>query len=79
MTAAEIASALGGRREGRSYRCPCPIHGGRSLIVTERRGKTLFRCKGGCEQNAVLAALADLGLFGRERSDRDSVCDAERF
>jgi phage/plasmid primase-like uncharacterized protein len=78
MTPAEIAKALGGRREGRAWRCPCPVHGGRSLLVTDRRGKTLFNCKAGCEQGAVLAALCNLGLFGRERVNRECASSAER-
>jgi len=78
MTAAELAKALGGKREGRSWRCPCPKHGGRSLIVTERAGKTLFNCKAGCDQDAVLEALRDLGLFGKAHIDRVRVAEAER-
>jgi hypothetical protein len=78
MTPAEIAKALGGRREGRAWRCPCPVHGGRSLLVTDRRGKTLFNRKAGCEQGAVLAALCNLGLFGRERVNRECASSAER-
>jgi hypothetical protein len=34
-TAAEIAAALEGRREGRQWRCRCPIHGGRSLLIRD--------------------------------------------
>ena len=34
MNAAEVAVALGKpRREGRHWRCLCPLHGGHSLIV----------------------------------------------
>jgi putative DNA primase/helicase len=78
MTAAELAKALGGKREGHAYRCPCPVHGGKSLIVTERRGKTLFHCKAGCEQDAVVEALRDLGLFGAANIDRIRRAAAER-
>jgi hypothetical protein len=78
LTAAELAAALGGKREGHSWRCPCPKHGGRSLIVAERRGKILFNCKAGCAQDAVLDALRDLGLFGRANVDRQRVAEAER-
>ena len=36
MTAAEIAAACGNaRREGRDWRCRCPLHGGRSLTAKE--------------------------------------------
>lgn len=35
-------------REGRSYRLTCPLHGGRSLIVSERSdGSVLINCMGG--------------------------------
>jgi hypothetical protein len=78
MTAAEIAQALGGRREGCSFRCPCPVQRGHSLIVTERRGKTLFNCRAGCGQAEVLSALGNLGLFGGRRIDLDRISSAER-
>jgi phage/plasmid primase-like uncharacterized protein len=72
LNAAEIARALGGTREGRSWRCECPVHRGKSLIVTPgRNGKVLFRCFAGCEQKDVVAALRDLGLFGRASNDQD--------
>jgi putative DNA primase/helicase len=63
--AAEIAAALEGRREGRQWRCRCPIHGGRSLLVREGgAGRILVFCHGGCEAGDVLAALRRSGLLG---------------
>ena len=63
--AAEIAAALEGRREGRQWRCRCPIHGGRSLLVREGgAGRFLVFCHGGCEAGDVLAALRRSGLLG---------------
>jgi len=39
MTAAEIAAALGdARREGRAWRCRCPLQGGRSLVLRDGNG-----------------------------------------
>jgi putative DNA primase/helicase len=65
MTATEIAAALGGKREGREWRCPCPVHGGRSLTLTEGRdGKLLIHCFGGCESREVFDELRSLGLIG---------------
>jgi len=65
MTAAQIAAALGGRREGREWRCPCPAHGGHSLLLADGRdGKLLARCFGGCEWADVFAGLRSLGLIG---------------
>jgi hypothetical protein len=66
MTPAEIASALGGaRRDGTGWRCRCPAHDDHdpSLGITERDGKTLFKCRAGCEQAAVLDALRQRHLW----------------
>jgi putative DNA primase/helicase len=64
-TAAEIATALEGRREGRQWRCRCPIHGGRSLLVRDGdTGRILVFCHGGCEARDVLAELRRSGLPG---------------
>ena len=64
-TAAEIAAALGGRREGRQWRCRCPIHGGRSLLVRDGdAGRILVFCHGGCETGDLLAELRRSGLLG---------------
>jgi putative DNA primase/helicase len=63
--AAEIATALEGRREGRQWRCRCPIHGGRSLLVRDGdAGRILVFCHGGCEARDVLAKLHRSGLLG---------------
>ena len=62
--AAEIAAALEGRREGRQWRCRCPIHGGRSLLVRdEDAGRVLVFCHGRCEARDLLAELSRSGLF----------------
>ena len=38
MSAADIATALGNpRREGCAWRCRCPLHGGRSLVISDGR------------------------------------------
>ena len=64
-TAAEIAAALEGRRVGRQWRCRCPIHGGRSLLVRDGlAGRILVFCHGGCEARDVLAELRRSGLLG---------------
>ena len=66
MTAAEIAAALGDpRHEGGAWRCRCPLHGGRSLIVRDGDGGCiLVTCWGGCDRLAVLAELRRLDLLG---------------
>jgi putative DNA primase/helicase len=62
--AAAIAAALEGRREGRQWRCRCPIHGGRSLLVRDGdAGRILLFCHGGCKAGDVLAELRRSGLL----------------
>jgi putative DNA primase/helicase len=64
-TAAEIAAVLEGRREGHQWRCRCPIHGGRSLLVRDGdEGRILVFCHGGCEARDVLTELRRSGLLG---------------
>src|SRR5215472_7429205 len=77
VTAEEIAAALGGKRQGRQWRCPCPIHGGRSLVVTDGHcGKVLLHCFGGCDWREVFAELRRRGLLhGRGRWDGFLECE----
>jgi hypothetical protein len=57
MNAADIAVAFGKpRREGRHWRCLCPLHGGHSLIVGDGRdGRIIFKCWGGCDRRDLVA------------------------
>jgi putative DNA primase/helicase len=65
-SAAEVAAALGGRREGRGWRCRCPLHGGFSLILSDgNAGRVLATCWGGCDRLDVLAELGRCGLLGK--------------
>jgi len=66
MNAAAIADALGdARREGRAWRCRCPLHGGRSLVVRDgAAGVVLATCWAGCDRLDVLAELRRRGLLG---------------
>jgi putative DNA primase/helicase len=60
VRAAEIAAQLGdARRDGRGWRCRCPIHDGVSLVITDGRdGRILVRCWGsGCEPRDILGEL----------------------
>ena len=65
MSAADIAVALGGaRREGRGWRCRCPLHQGRSLTLRDGEGGcVLVTCWGGCDRLDVLAELRRRGLL----------------
>jgi hypothetical protein len=51
VTAPEIAAALGhASREGRDWRCRCPVHGGHSLTVSDGRNALLVRAGQGARQ-----------------------------
>jgi putative DNA primase/helicase len=66
MTAAELADALGGRRVGGARMACCPAHNDRtpSLSIRESKdGKVLVRCRAGCGQRDVIAALRARGLW----------------
>lgn len=67
MSAAVIAAALGdARREGRGWRCRCPVHGGRSLVIRDGDGdRVLATCWAGCDRLDVLAELRRCGLLDR--------------
>ncbi len=70
MSAGNIAHALGGRQNGDGYICRCPAHDDRtpSLSVTDRDGRTLLKCFAGCDQEAVIDALSERGLWGSKSS-----------
>lgn len=72
MTAADIATALGGRRNGAGWTARCPAHHDRtpSLAITDRDGRVLVHCHGGCSQNAVIAALGERGLWDKAARGR---------
>jgi hypothetical protein len=64
VSAATIAAALGNaRREGRNWRCFCPVHGGRSLALRDGRRGLLVKCWAGCETHDVLAELRRRSLI----------------
>jgi putative DNA primase/helicase len=64
IRAASIAAALGGRREGANWRCVCPVHGGRSLSLSDGRGgRLLAYCHCGCDFLDIIAELRDRGLL----------------
>jgi hypothetical protein len=69
-SACEIAQALGKAcREGRSWRCVCPLHGGHSLVLGDGDNALLVKCFGGnCATEDILAELRRRGLIeGRDR------------
>jgi len=67
MTAETIAKALGGRKAGGGWTARCPAHDDRtpSLSIRDADGnKVLVRCHAGCDQEHVIAALRQRGLWG---------------
>ncbi len=64
-TAAEISSALRGKKSGNGYIAHCPAHDDKnpSFSISESGDTPLFRCHAGCSQDSVITALTRLGLF----------------
>src|SRR5262249_58289595 len=71
MSAAEIALVLGdARREGRAWRCRCPLHNGRSLTLRDGDdGCVLVTCWAGCDRRDVLTELRRRGLLDARITD----------
>jgi putative DNA primase/helicase len=67
VNASEIAMALGeARREGRNWRCRCPLHGGHSLVIRDGDGgRVLATCWAGCDRLNPLSELRRRGLLSR--------------
>jgi AAA domain len=67
LNAYDIVAGLGGRFNAASGKgtARCPVHGDRtpSLSVAEKDGIVLVHCHAGCEQEDVLAALRERGLW----------------
>jgi putative DNA primase/helicase len=72
MIAREVALALDGRREGRGWRCCCPLHGRRSLTLRDGHSGLLVRCWAGCDAAAILAELRARGLLEGSLDSRSS-------
>ncbi len=79
-SAAAIAAALGdARREGRAWRCRCPLHGGRSLVLRDGDGgRLLATCWGGCDRLDVLAELRRRGLLAGSTDFAPRIVSAPR-
>ena len=75
MNAADIAHALGdARRDGRGWRCRCPLHGGRSLTLRQGDGgRVLVWCFGGCNSHDVLAELRRCRLLDGKTQPRETI------
>jgi RecA-family ATPase len=67
----DYAAALGRpKRVGREWLCLCPAHNDNdpSLSITEKDGQTLFVCRAGCPQDAIIDALRSRGLWPPEHT-----------
>jgi hypothetical protein len=79
MTVERIALAQGGRPSKGGWMMRCPAHEDRdpSCSITEVAGKVLVHCHAGCQQEDVVAALRERGLWPEPqiRADaRRSAC-----
>jgi putative DNA primase/helicase len=82
MGAAErVAHALGGaQREGRAWRCRCPVHGGHSLTVADgRAGRLLVKCWGGnCTAADIFRELLRLNFSEQPSGPARPIEHAEK-
>jgi hypothetical protein len=73
ITAEEIARALDARRVGQRWWAKCPSHEEKtaSFSISEKDGRVLLHCFGGCPQESIIGALRERGLWpSRERTSR---------
>jgi hypothetical protein len=76
MTATEIAAVLGNAtRQGREWRCRCPVHGGTGFSIRDgKAGKILWKCWVGCDAREIARELYRLNLLAsddqKEAADR---------
>ena len=80
MTAADIAAELGAAcREGSTWRCRCPLHGGRSLVLRDgNNGRLLLTCWAGCDRLDVLAEIRRRGLLDGRSDYTPRIISAPR-
>jgi putative DNA primase/helicase len=78
VTAAEISFRLHGRKSGPGYLAKCPAHDddNPSLSLRDADGLVLVHCHAGCAQDAVIAALKDLGLWPEREQRPDGGIEA---
>ena len=69
MNAAGIANQLGATFQSNNWRVPCPCQCGYPLTFRDAPdGRLLAFCFGGCEFNAIMAALVEYGLLDDDNS-----------
>ena len=73
MDAGRLASALGGRRSGDGWAARCPAHDDRTPSLAIRQteeGNVLVHCHAGCDQELLIEALRDRGLWPSRAAGR---------
>jgi putative DNA primase/helicase len=70
--AEQIARALEGRGNGKSWLAKCPCHEDRkaSLSISEKNGTLLLHCFAGCEFENIIDVLRDRGIIGANGLER---------
>jgi putative DNA primase/helicase len=66
VTAETMAKSLGGRKAGGGWAARCPAHDDRTPSLSIHDGddnKVLVRCHAGCDQERVIAALRERGVW----------------
>jgi phage/plasmid primase-like uncharacterized protein len=64
MSAASIARQLGAKRQGRNWRCACPLDCGYGLSLSDGEdGRLLAFCFGGHQYDEIMPALVEFGLL----------------
>ncbi len=65
MTLNSVAHALKARRVGKAWIARCPVHDDRnpSLSLDEKDGTVLVYCHAGCDQQDVIDALKERGIW----------------
>jgi hypothetical protein len=81
MDAADVAFAFGKpRREGRRWRCLCPLHGGHSLTVGDGRdGRIIFKCWGGCDRRDLVTEFRRRNFINGYGENYRSNADEEKI
>ena len=79
MNAAQIAATLGDpRREGRAWRCRCPLCFRRNFTLQDGSAVPLVTCWDGCDRRDVLAELRRRGLLGGRADYAPRIISAPR-
>jgi putative DNA primase/helicase len=75
MNAEQLATALGGKRSGRQFKCKCVVHEDHdpSMLIFDGRQSVQVRCMAGCEPQDIIAVLRSRGLWqGDDRQEPHS-------